>query len=928
MADRSITVRIGANVTGLVAGLKTATQASKDFGSKTSGFITRNEQHINTLSNSLGVLGLAATAAAGVAVSRFSDFDSAMSGVRAATLESADNMELLRRAAIEAGADTEFSATEAADAVTALAKAGVSTADVLGGALDGALDLAAAGQMDVAQAAEIAATTMTQFGKSGRDVSHIADLLAAGAGKAQGEVVDMAAALKYAGVPLAQLGVSMEETAGTIALFAKNGIVGEQAGTSLRSMIASLTSPSALAATTMSELGIAVFDAQGEFIGLDGVAGQLASRMGKLTDQERANALGRIFGNESLQAANVLYDQGAEGVREWTAAVDDQGFAAEQARIKTDNLRGDIERLGGSLDTVLIQSGSGANGVLREMAQGAEAVVDQIGKLPEPVLTATTLIAGSAGLALLGTAGMGKLVIGVNDTVQAFKGLNISAKTAGIAVGAVGGTIAIATIGLAAWATQQAEAAAYVAELAGTLDDATGSITRNTREVVSNKLAGQGGWWIFKTESAFDAAEKLGLSLDVVTDAAMGNVEALELVQAAVRGVPLEEAARRAEAAGVSIGDYAAAQMTLEDSVRGSSASLEEAIDLARQNDEANADAKESATELGDAMQYVGVSTEEATEALDEWRQMVSDADAAFIGVQDAYTSVITKNQEMAQATADATESAEDDWQEYYDGVSVSAGDFIAQLQAQVDAQTAWEENMLTITQRVKDGMTGDMAEAANAMIDELLELGPEGAAQVQLLKDMSDEQFAQVVTLWRNKGATAVQEFTTQVESYRQPVITLQADVSSAQSTVNRFINDNSGRTIMLNAQGQTVGFKMGAGAQTGWSEGGYTGAGGKYDPAGVVHRGEFVLSQQRTAKYWSLLNAIHQDRVPGYADGGFVGSTFTAPGPSTALSFHAGDLAAAFDGVSMTLVTDAGPIRAIARVEAVRTLRTGARR
>jgi len=108
--------------------------------------------------------------------------------------------------------------------VTELGKAGIGTADILGGALAGSLDLAAAGEIGVAQAAEIAATTLVQFRLAGSETTHVADLLAAAAGKAQGGVTDMAAALGQSGLVASQMGLSVEETTGTLAAFASAGL--------------------------------------------------------------------------------------------------------------------------------------------------------------------------------------------------------------------------------------------------------------------------------------------------------------------------------------------------------------------------------------------------------------------------------------------------------------------------------------------------------------------------------------------------------------------------------------------------------------------------------------------------------------------------------------------------------------------------------
>src|SRR5690625_322039 len=157
MADRSVAVKLAANVTGFVSGIRTAQKAAEDFATKGLDKIGKHEQSIRTLTTGVGALGLAMVGFAGLAVKRFADFDEAMSSVQASTMESAENMALLREAALEAGARTVYSATEAAGAIEELAKAGISTADILGGGLDGALDLAAAGPLGVAAAAELAA---------------------------------------------------------------------------------------------------------------------------------------------------------------------------------------------------------------------------------------------------------------------------------------------------------------------------------------------------------------------------------------------------------------------------------------------------------------------------------------------------------------------------------------------------------------------------------------------------------------------------------------------------------------------------------------------------------------------------------------------------------------------------------------------------
>jgi len=401
MADRSISIALEAKVQGFVSGMRTAQQATTDFADRTASFARENEQHLDRVGKASMVMGGALLAGVAIAVKSFMEFDSAMSEVQASTHETTANMDLLREAAVNAGADTAFSAKEAANGIDELAKAGVSTKDILGGGLKGALSLAAAGSLGVADAAEIAATALTQFKLSGDKVPHLADLLAAGAGKAQGSVQDMGMALKQAGLVAASTGLNIEETTGGLAAFASAGLIGSDAGTSFKSMLQRLTPQSLEAKNQMAELGISAYDAQGQFIGLAGFAENLKTSMKDLTPEARNAAMGVIFGSDAVRAANVLYEQGAQGISDWTDKVNDAGYAAVTASIKQDNLAGDLEKLGGSFDSVLIKGGSGAAESLRGLVQGAEDLVDAIGKIPAPVLNAGAGIAGIAGSALL-----------------------------------------------------------------------------------------------------------------------------------------------------------------------------------------------------------------------------------------------------------------------------------------------------------------------------------------------------------------------------------------------------------------------------------------------------------------------------------------------------------------------------------------------
>ncbi|WP_432051130.1 phage tail tape measure protein, partial [Verrucosispora sp. NA02020] len=364
---------------------------------------------LDNVAMAAGGVGLSLVALTGTALKFRMDFEKQLSAVQAATKASGAEMELLREAALKAGKDTAYSATEAGQAIEELAKAGVDTADILRGGLAGALDLAAAGGLDVAEAAETAASAMTQFQLDGSKVPHIADLLAAAAGKAQGSVHDMGYALSQAGLVSAQMGMSIEDTTGTLAAFASAGLLGSDAGTSLKTALLMLANPTEKSAELMAELGINTYDAHGNFVGVVDLAGQLKTQLGGLTQAQRNAAMATIFGSDAIRAASILYERGAHGMSEWIGKVNDQGYAAETARIKTDNLAGDVERLTGALETLAIESGEGASNGLRKLVQGADRLVESVSSIPGPVQSTAVVVAGVGGAALLAAAGAVKL---------------------------------------------------------------------------------------------------------------------------------------------------------------------------------------------------------------------------------------------------------------------------------------------------------------------------------------------------------------------------------------------------------------------------------------------------------------------------------------------------------------------------------------
>ena len=414
--NRNITVRLLADTSNFTAGMAKVSGESQKAATTMEAAGGKSK----LITTGIAAAGVAATALGVAAVRMAADFDASMSTVQANTGASADEMNQLRQAAIDAGADTIYSATESADAINELGKAGLSTSDILSGGLSGALNLAASDGMEVGQAAEYMSSAMAQFNLTGADATHIADLLAAGAGEALGNVSDFGEALNNVGSTASKFGLSIDTTVGTLAAFAHQGIIGAEAGTQLRSVLLALTNQTEKQRKATEEYGISLYDAQGNFVGMSSLAGQLKEKLGGLTQEQRNSAMATMFGSYAIQGANVLYAEGASGIDEWTKKVSQSGYAADLAAKKNDNLKGDLENLSGSFESLMISLGEGGQGPLRSLVQPLDTLVDAFSQLPAPVQQGIVLMTALAGGFTALHSAMGPLNASSSQTARNF----------------------------------------------------------------------------------------------------------------------------------------------------------------------------------------------------------------------------------------------------------------------------------------------------------------------------------------------------------------------------------------------------------------------------------------------------------------------------------------------------------------------------
>ncbi len=327
-------------------------------------------------------MGVIAAGAAGIAagigasISAAATFEKQMSAVGAVAGATGQELQALSALALQLGKDTSFSATEAAQGIEELVKAGVSVKDIMGGGAKGALDLAAAGAVSVKDAAEIASNALNVFNKSGTEMGHVADVIAGAANASAIDVNDFKFSLAASGAVAATVGINFEDLATGIAVMGQAGIKGSDAGTSLKTMFLNLQPSTKAQTAEFQRLGLITaeganqfFDATGKAKGLADIAGVLQAATKDMTDQQKLATLEVLFGSDAIRAAAVLSKAGAEGFNDMAAAIG-KISAADVANARLDNLAGSIEKFKGSAETAAIIIGRAFLPAMKRMVDG------------------------------------------------------------------------------------------------------------------------------------------------------------------------------------------------------------------------------------------------------------------------------------------------------------------------------------------------------------------------------------------------------------------------------------------------------------------------------------------------------------------------------------------------------------------------------
>jgi TP901 family phage tail tape measure protein len=379
-------------------------------------------QGMSALTTASAAVGTAVVAAVGASVGAAANFEQGMARVKAISGATDTEFAQLSKTAKDLGASTQFSATQAAEALSYLSMAGFKTEQSIK-ALPSVLNLAAAGQMDLGRSADIVSNIMTGFGVSADDTGHAVDVLVKTMTTANTDLPMLGDAMKYVAPVASSLGISMEDTATAVAKMSDAGIQGSMAGTALRAALLQLNSPTGAAAKEMEKLGLNVKDANGNMLPLPQIIGRVNEKTKDMTDSQKTATAAHLVGTEAASGFVALLKVGEKGLADYSLALKNSAGTAEQvAKVQQATLKGAWTELTSAAEGLAIGIGEKMLPAFTAVVKGATGFVNVLAQLDPKMV--------SAGLAAAGTAaGVALLAVGIGKAVTAVRTFTLALAT-------------------------------------------------------------------------------------------------------------------------------------------------------------------------------------------------------------------------------------------------------------------------------------------------------------------------------------------------------------------------------------------------------------------------------------------------------------------------------------------------------------------
>ena len=305
-------------------------------------------------------------------------FEKSMSSVQALSGATKEEMQLLSDTAKEFGATTQFSASEAADALSYMALAGWD-AQTSASALGGVLDLAAASSMELASASDMVTDYMSAFNIEAENSAQFADILAYAQANANTTVEGLGEAFRNSAANMNAAGQDIETTTSLLAMMANQGLKGSEAGTALTAMMRDLTKKMSEGKITIGETEVAVQDASGNFRDMTEILKDVNKAVDGMGDAEKSSALMTTFTADSIKGLNLVLNAGIENASDFEDQLRNcSGTAGEMAKQINDNLYGDLTALNSKFEATKIEVYESLTPALRDAVGEIIGVIDSI----------------------------------------------------------------------------------------------------------------------------------------------------------------------------------------------------------------------------------------------------------------------------------------------------------------------------------------------------------------------------------------------------------------------------------------------------------------------------------------------------------------------------------------------------------------------
>lgn len=412
-----VVMRLTDNVTEGLHHIRTEMEQTARANSQMGRNLTNAGKGVGALSSAMVPLAAGIAGVGAIGVKTFMDFDATITGAGVKAGATAEEMQKMKDAASQMGAQFPTTARDVAEGMDRLAAGGFNAEQTIA-AMPGIIEASIASGEDLATTSDVVTSALSIWNLTEGDVAdntvHVADVVQAAANASKLGMQDFGLAMQYAGAPAAALGVNIEELGTAMAIMSNNGIEASTIGTSLRSTLSRLASPPAEAAKALDQLGISSADLQkgdGSFIGLSGAVDLLRSKMSGLSDVQQVAALKAIAGEDAYSGLLALIKTSPEAYQQMTNAITNSSGSSHEAYVKMqDTLKGSVDALMSSVEALGISFGSALAPTIRATADGLKGIADTFTNLSPETKNLIIDIAGAivafSGLTLAMSKGL------------------------------------------------------------------------------------------------------------------------------------------------------------------------------------------------------------------------------------------------------------------------------------------------------------------------------------------------------------------------------------------------------------------------------------------------------------------------------------------------------------------------------------------